>query len=93
MYLVGKFGATAAFTNVYVITSEMFPTNLRQSFMATCSTFARIGSMIAPQMPLLVSIVSKLFDYLRFYKSKLLDTLKIGERCNTLCWIRNVALK
>lgn len=56
MYLLGKFGATAAFTIVYVITSELFPTNLRQSFMGTCSTFGRLGSMIAPQMPLLVSI-------------------------------------
>ncbi|XP_074030430.1 solute carrier family 22 member 3 isoform X1 [Leptinotarsa decemlineata] len=56
VYLIGKFGATAAFTNLYVITSEMFPTNLRHSFMGLCSTFGRIGSMLAPQMPILANI-------------------------------------
>nr|CAI5822258.1 unnamed protein product [Callosobruchus analis] len=56
IYLIGKFGATAAFTNLYVITSEMFPTKMRHSFMGTCSTFGRLGSMIAPQTHLLASI-------------------------------------
>ncbi|CAH1173867.1 unnamed protein product [Phaedon cochleariae] len=56
VYLIGKFGATAAFTNLYVITSEMFPTNLRHSFMGFCSTFGRLGCMIAPQTPLLAQI-------------------------------------
>lgn len=54
VYLLGKFGATISFTVVYVITSEMFPTNLRQSFMGMCSTFGRLGSMLAPQTPFLV---------------------------------------
>ncbi|CAH1997297.1 unnamed protein product [Acanthoscelides obtectus] len=56
IYLIGKFGATAAFTNLYVITSEMFPTKMRHSFMGTCSTFGRLGNMIAPQTHLLASI-------------------------------------
>lgn len=54
MYLLGKFGATMAFSVCYIISSEMFPTTLRHSLMATCSMFGRIGSMVAPQMPLLV---------------------------------------
>ncbi|XP_066253734.1 organic cation transporter protein-like isoform X2 [Euwallacea similis] len=56
IYLLGKFGATASFTILYVLTSEMFPTNLRHSFMGTCSTFGRIGSMISPQTPLLAQL-------------------------------------
>ncbi|XP_019868170.1 organic cation transporter protein isoform X1 [Aethina tumida] len=56
VYLLGKFGATAAFTILYVLTSEMFPTNMRHSFMGTCSTFGRIGSMVSPQTPLLSQI-------------------------------------
>ncbi|XP_066139089.1 organic cation transporter protein-like isoform X2 [Euwallacea fornicatus] len=56
VYLLGKFGATASFTILYVLTSEMFPTNLRHSFMGTCSTFGRIGSMISPQTPLLAQL-------------------------------------
>lgn len=55
VYLIGKFGATAAFTVVYISSSEIFPTNLRNSMIGTCSMFGRIGSMISPQMPLLVS--------------------------------------
>lgn len=53
IYLLGKFGATAAFTVMYIITSEIFPTPLRQSMMGVCSMVGRIGSMVSPQMPLL----------------------------------------
>ncbi|KAK4883421.1 hypothetical protein RN001_006740 [Aquatica leii] len=52
-YLFGKFAITAAFSICYIITSEIFPTCLRHSLMASCSMFGRIGSVIAPQMPLL----------------------------------------
>lgn len=55
IYLLGKFGATVAFTVCYIITSEIFPTSLRHSLMGTCSMFGRIGSMVSPQTPLLVS--------------------------------------
>jgi Na+/melibiose symporter-like transporter len=54
IYLIGKFGSTVSFTVTYVITSELFPTPLRHSMMGACSTFGRIGSMVAPQAPLLV---------------------------------------
>ncbi|KAJ8921589.1 hypothetical protein NQ315_010494 [Exocentrus adspersus] len=60
VYLLGKFGATAAFTNLYVVTSEIFPTTMRHSFMGTCSMFGRLGSMIAPQTPLLAQLWSPL---------------------------------
>ncbi|KAK5650230.1 hypothetical protein RI129_001259 [Pyrocoelia pectoralis] len=56
MFLIGKCAGTAAFAICYIITSEMFPTPLRHSLMASCSMFGRIGSMIAPQMPLLEKI-------------------------------------
>lgn len=62
VYLAGKFGATAAFTVVYIMTSEIFPTPLRQSLMGACSMFGRIGSMVAPQTPLLVySLVERIY--------------------------------
>lgn len=57
VYLAGKFGATAAFTIVYIMTSEIFPTPLRHSLMGACSMFGRIGSMVAPQTPLLVKLL------------------------------------
>ncbi|KAK4883424.1 hypothetical protein RN001_006743 [Aquatica leii] len=55
-FILGKFGAAAAFLTCYVITSEMFPTGLRHSLMSICSMFGRIGSLIAPQMPLLAQL-------------------------------------
>ncbi|KAJ8979457.1 hypothetical protein NQ317_006771 [Molorchus minor] len=60
VYLTGKFAATAAFTAIYVLTTEMFPTVYRQSFMNACSTVSRCGIMIAPQMPLLGAIWTNL---------------------------------
>jgi len=46
--LLGKFGASAGFAIVYVFTAELFPTPVRNSAVGMCSTFARIGAMLAP---------------------------------------------
>ncbi|PSN36798.1 hypothetical protein C0J52_19390 [Blattella germanica] len=53
LFLAGKFAITISFTVVYVYTAEIFPTELRQSLLGVCATFGRIGSVIAPQTPLL----------------------------------------
>ncbi|XP_065346892.1 organic cation transporter protein-like isoform X2 [Cloeon dipterum] len=53
LYLFGKFAITGAFDTVYVFTAEIFPTKLRNSLLGTCSMVGRIGSMLAPQTPLL----------------------------------------
>uniref|UniRef100_A0A182WEZ8 Major facilitator superfamily (MFS) profile domain-containing protein n=1 Tax=Anopheles minimus TaxID=112268 RepID=A0A182WEZ8_9DIPT len=53
LFLLSKLSITMAFGTLYIYTVEMFPTNLRQSLLSTCSMFGRIGSMIAPQTPLL----------------------------------------
>lgn len=49
-----------SFGTLYIYTVEIFPTNLRQSLLSVCSMFGRIGSMIAPQTPLLAKIWSPL---------------------------------
>lgn len=54
LFLLGKAAITVSFTTLYVFTSEMFPTSLRNSLVLICSTVGRIGSMSAPQTPLLV---------------------------------------
>jgi uncharacterized membrane protein len=61
VFLAGKFAITIAFTVIYVFTAELFPTELRHSMLGTCSMVGRIGSIIAPQTPLLVSILFLLF--------------------------------
>ncbi|XP_069690607.1 solute carrier family 22 member 4-like isoform X2 [Periplaneta americana] len=53
LFLMGKFGITTAFAVVFVFTAELFPTELRHSMLGTCSMLGRIGSVIAPQTPLL----------------------------------------
>ncbi|XP_018547785.1 solute carrier family 22 member 4 [Lates calcarifer] len=46
--MLGKFGITSAFCIVYSITSELFPTVIRNSAMGCCSMAARIGTIISP---------------------------------------------
>jgi hypothetical protein len=69
VFLAGKCAITIAFTGVYVFTAELFPTELRHTMLGTCSMVGRIGSIIAPQTPLLVSILVLLFTLIRMVLS------------------------
>ncbi|XP_018793268.1 PREDICTED: solute carrier family 22 member 4-like [Bactrocera latifrons] len=53
LFLIGKLMITAAFQVLYFFTSEIFPTNVRNSLLSFCSMVGRVGSMLAPQTPLL----------------------------------------
>lgn len=55
LFMLGKASITCAFTTVYTFTAEMWPTCIRTTIMNSCSMVARIGSMVAPLTPLLVS--------------------------------------
>ncbi|XP_011196030.1 organic cation transporter protein [Zeugodacus cucurbitae] len=55
LFLIGKFAITCSFQILYFFTSEIFPTNVRNSLLSFCSMVGRIGSMLAPQAPLLVN--------------------------------------
>ncbi|KAM4726288.1 uncharacterized protein FYW61_012153 [Anableps anableps] len=46
--MLGKFGVTAAFCVVYSVTSELFPTVIRNTAMGCCSMAARIATIISP---------------------------------------------
>ncbi|XP_041658018.1 solute carrier family 22 member 4-like [Cheilinus undulatus] len=46
--MLGKFGLTAAFCIVYSVTSEHFPTFIRNTAMGCCSMAARIGTIVSP---------------------------------------------
>lgn len=54
MFFVGKLSITFAFNSLYVYTAEVFPTRTRSSALAACSLIGRLGSVLAPQTPLLV---------------------------------------
>uniref|UniRef100_A0A673C229 Solute carrier family 22 member 5-like n=1 Tax=Sphaeramia orbicularis TaxID=375764 RepID=A0A673C229_9TELE len=46
--MLGKFGITSAFCVVYAVSSEIFPTVIRNTAMGCCSMAARIGTIISP---------------------------------------------
>ncbi len=47
---LGKFGASGAFSIVYLYTAEIFPTAIRGTATGLCSMMARIGGIAAPQV-------------------------------------------
>jgi MFS family permease len=53
---VAKFGATLAFSAVYIWTAELFPTDVRTVAFGLCNVVARSGGMLAPVILQLSSI-------------------------------------
>ncbi|XP_037870853.1 organic cation transporter protein [Bombyx mori] len=53
VYTCGKLVSSFCFNITYMYTSELFPTQTRNSMQALCSSLGRIGSILAPQTPLL----------------------------------------
>ncbi|CAL8312568.1 unnamed protein product [Lota lota] len=53
MGLVGKFGATASLSVIYVYSAEIFPTVVRQNGIGMGSTCGRVGGVLAPLVHLL----------------------------------------
>lgn len=46
--MLGKFGVTSSFCVVYAVSSELFPTVIRNMAMGCCSMAARVGTIISP---------------------------------------------
>ncbi|KAL0880492.1 hypothetical protein ABMA27_002900 [Loxostege sticticalis] len=63
--MLGKLCISMAFSSIYIYTSELFPTTARHRLLGMCSMFGRIGSIVAPQTPLLMSYMESL-PYLIF---------------------------
>uniref|UniRef100_A0A336KAG2 CSON004020 protein n=1 Tax=Culicoides sonorensis TaxID=179676 RepID=A0A336KAG2_CULSO len=53
LFLIGKMGITSSFGVIYVYSAEMLPTLIRSGGVGSMSTFARLGALIAPFVPLL----------------------------------------
>ncbi|KAE8739717.1 hypothetical protein FOCC_FOCC014811 [Frankliniella occidentalis] len=51
--IITSLSVTVSFTVIYVVAAEMFPTKVRHSLYAFTSTLGHLGSMLAPQTPLL----------------------------------------
>lgn len=57
VYLIAKFSIAMVMTSVYVYTTELYPTKHRHSLFAYSSMIGRIGSMVAPLTPAIVSFL------------------------------------
>ena len=58
-FLLGKFGATAAFGTTYLYTSELFPTSVRNACVGLSSMMGRVGAMLSPYMAMLGVLTGK----------------------------------
>merc|ERR1712241_127290 len=71
-YLVGKCFSDASFLVVWLVTAELYPTNLRNQAVGTCSTISRVFGLVAPfvarlavywsPLPMLILGVPSLFS-------------------------------
>ena len=55
-FFIGKCSSGAAFVLVWLVTSELYPTNLRTQALGTCSTMARLFGLVCPFVTNLASI-------------------------------------
>ena len=52
--LVGKAAVVSCFCTIFIYSSEIFPTVIRTVGVGSCAFFARVGSLLAPQLLLAV---------------------------------------
>lgn len=55
VYMIGKCCIATVMSAIYVYTSELYPTKYRNSLFAFSSMMGRVGSILAPLTPALVS--------------------------------------
>ena len=75
--LTGKTMASALTNSLYVYTNQMYPTNVRNTFVLLVSSLGRVGSIVSPQINLLQNLVWKPLPYIIFSSSSLLGCLFI----------------
>ncbi|BES88246.1 solute carrier family 22 [Nesidiocoris tenuis] len=98
LYLFGKVMITISFAVLYVYFSELFPTNARNTLMATCALISRIGSISAPLSRLLSPyidpvIVFGVFSILGGLSALLLPETRYSGLPDTLLDAENIGKK
>jgi len=64
--LFGKFFIAAGFASIFLFTSELFPTIIRNVAMGGCTFWTRVGGMVAPQILLISQYTFKELPFLVF---------------------------
>lgn len=80
LYLAGKMCSSYGVFSVYVVAMEVFPTTSRNSLTNLANTVGRLGSVLAPQAPLLVSTISHFKWHLHSCRLPLSSSIPIGNR-------------
>lgn len=57
--IVGKFGMAGVFSIIFVYSSELYPTVIRNIGMGSCAFWARLGGVVAPQILVLGDVTHK----------------------------------
>jgi len=55
LFLLGKVAITCSFGVAFTYTAELYPTLVRSAGVGSCCMIARIGALVAPFAPLMVS--------------------------------------
>ena len=48
LFFIGKMGISAAFSSIYLMTGELFPTFIRNGIVGAGSCMGRIASLLSP---------------------------------------------
>ena len=72
---LGKAMCSAAYNSVYVFTSQVYPTHVRNTLVSVISCSSRIGSLISPQINMLRTLVWGPLPYFIFSGASLLSCL------------------
>ncbi len=63
---LGKMFVSAAFNSGYAYTYKMFPASVRNTMFTLCLSIGKLGSLSAPTIIMLQSVITKSFPYIVF---------------------------
>lgn len=77
--LIGKFCIMASFSMAYIYALEVYPTSIRSTGLNMCSTFARVASVLASYVGMLVGTLPNVGMLMGVIKC---ESVHFPEVCN-----------